>query len=308
MTNIFAELKKGNDQNEDYFTRSFATLLREIPPLTHHLIREFVGGECEPDDECEIKLFEKLGNAGEIDMVIKSPSVGIFIENKTIGGLSGDDQLVKYDNYIRKHYPESKFIFISNFYIDDESIYLTDKYLRWSEVYSIIEDFYTQKEEGLNEKEKYLIKQFLKFMKGEGMSDEKVSWEVVNGVKSLTTLRDMIKSVLEEQIKEGRIKKINAGSGNAWLGFKVGIFSDETDMFWMGLIYREPDEIYFGPDGDKHWENFDPDNAVENLSLEFEDTHFLALKKEEQKEEIRKYVKERLDTFHEHYEKKFGGK
>ncbi|MDP2768099.1 MAG: PD-(D/E)XK nuclease family protein [Candidatus Methanoperedens sp.] len=245
----------------------------------------------------EIKLEESFSN-GRIDIAIKSLNLHVYIENKISADL-GDFQLERYSNHVKNRSTETKLILLTRYYIDDESIKYVDKHVFWSELYSLIELFINSKldyRKVEDDKKIYLLKQFLDFLKDENMSNEKVSWEYSEGVKSFLNLLNMIQSVLDQLKKEKIIKnygKINLGI--EW----AGIYINQQDL-WVGVYYDEPNELWFDiqdtfitQHGDNKFEKLKrASDGTPSYVYKFNETHFLAFSKEEQKKAIYKFVKD----------------
>lgn len=164
--NVFKTLKRGNIREEEYFSASLGILLKEIPELTSFLIEKILGIEIEIEDY-EIEL-EDTFPYGRIDIAIKSLPLEVYIENKISADL-GETQLERYYNYIHQRSNKSKLILLSRDLIEDESIkYYADKYIFWSELFTLIENFYKNHHNYIKTREGgkiYLLSQFLDFLR-----------------------------------------------------------------------------------------------------------------------------------------------
>lgn len=293
--NIFKTLKRGNQREEEFFSASLAILLAEIPELTSFLIENLLNVEMDVKN-LEIKLEESFSE-GRIDISIKSLNLDIFIENKISADL-GDFQLERYSNHAKNRSTETKLILLTRYYIDDDSIKYIDKHVFWSELYSLIELFKNSKLDHRkveDNKKIYLLKQFLDFLKDENMSDEKVSWEYSEGVKSFLNLLNMIQSVLDILKKE----KVINNYGTIYPGTKwAGIYINQQD-FWVGVHYSDLHELCFSIQesfkercGDNKFEKLKrrPDGTPYYV-YNFNEKYFLAFSKEKQKIEIYDFIK-----------------
>ncbi len=292
--NIFKTLKRGNQREEEFFSASLAILLDEIPEFTSFLIEKLLNNKIDVKN-LEIKLEESFSD-GRIDIAIKSLNLDVYIENKISAGL-GDFQLERYSNYLKTRPNETRLILLTRYYIDDESINYTDKHVFWSELYSLIESFKKSKldyRKVEDDTKIYLLNQFLDFLKDENMSDEKVSWEYSEGVKSFLNLLNMIQSVLDQLEKEKVIN--NYGKINIGIDW-AGIYINQQD-FWVGVNYSDLHELCLSIQ-DSFIKKYD-DNKFENLKrhtsdtpygYDFNKTYFLAFSKEEQKIAIYDFIK-----------------
>jgi len=307
--NIFEVLKRGNVRNEEYFSSSLSVVLNENPELTSFLINKIFGTDVHLEEEDYEVVLEESFEEGRIDIVIKSLSSNIYIENKISADL-GENQLERYSNYIRQRQNNAKLILLSRDYIEDPIIKeCTDEYLFWSELYQMIEEFlvrYSDKIKKNKNGKVYLITRFLEFLRGKNMSDEKVSWEYYGGLKSFLNLLNMIQSVLKRLQKEDLIKEVskkNIGIDYAGCYIRKSEGYNSWD-FWVGINYSSPEKLYFEFLEKfivkcKDTESFEkmpksPDDDPSKI-LDFDEIYFLAFSKEQQKKAIYDFVKESLE-------------
>ena len=299
--NVFKTLKRGNIREEEYFSASLGILLKEIPELTSFLIEKIFGIEIEIGDY-EIEL-EHTFPDGRIDIVIKSLPLEVYIENKISADL-GETQLERYYNYIHQISNKSKLILLSRDLIEDESVKYADKYIFWSELFTLIENFYKKHYNYIETKEGgkiYLLSQFLDFLREENMSNEKVSWEYASGLKSFLNLLNMIQSVLRELQKEKQLESFTRkGIGQDY----AGLYINTNNKFWVGIYYAEPEKLYFEirEDFRKKYEEevfkeLDKSPGREgnpSYIYDFQKEYFLAFSKEEQKKAIYDFIRSSL--------------
>ena len=288
--NIFKELKRGNSREEEYFSAALAILLDEIPELTTYLLDEILGISDE-SEEYEI-IPEYPISDGRIDIAIRSIHYEIFVENKISSGLS-ELQLERYSKHLESIDKETKLVLLTRDFIDDETIpKYTDKYIFWTELYTSIEKF-TNSIIEIDEK-KYLLKQFLKFLREENMSDEKVSWEYTAGIKSFMNLLNMIRSSLDKLKTEGKIRDFGTKSiGNSYAGILINKCDKSRYEFWVGFNYSDVNELMVLTD--KCFNKNGKEMPEESHTYDFRETYFLAFSKEEQKEAIYNFIKNSLD-------------
>lgn len=292
--NIFKTLKRGNQREEEFFSASLAILLAEIPELTSFLIKTLL--KKTDVESLEVILEDTISN-GRIDIALKSPHLEVYIENKVSSGL-GELQLERYYNHLQNIDNETKLILLTRDYIEDESIgKYVDKYIRWYEIYSKIENFKDSISDYVEvgkDKKIYLLKQFLQFLKDENMSIEKVSWEYSEGVKSFLNLLNMIQSELDQLKKEKAINSygvIKIGTDYA------GIYINQQDL-WVGVNYPNFNELCFSIQAefvkryDDKFEGLKEKDGYVRYYYNFNETYFLAFPKEKQKEAIFNFIKD----------------
>ena len=247
--NIFKTLKRGNSREEEYFSAALAILLDEIPELTTYLLDEILGISDDLEEYEIIPEYPVLD--GRVDIAIKSIHFEIFIENKISSGLY-ESQLERYSKHLESIDKETKLILLTRDFIDDETIpKYTDKYIFWTELYTLIEQFTNSISACVEfeiDSKKYLLKQFLNFLKEENMSDEKVSWEYIEGIKSFMNLLNMIQSSLDQLKREKTINNYgNKSIGKNYAGFYkisvikivmnsgLGFFTQMPMNYWYKL-------------------------------------------------------------------------
>lgn len=301
--NIFKTLKRGNQREEEFFSASLAILLAEIPELTSFLIEKLLNAKMDVKN-LEIRLEESFSD-GRIDIAIKAINSEVYIENKIFADL-GDFQLERYSNYLKSRPTETKLILLTRYYINDESIKYVDKHVFWSKLYSLIKSFKNSKldyRKVEDNKKIYLLGQFLDFLKGENMSDERVSWEYSEGVKSFLNLLNMIQGVLDKLMMEKMIRSHGAIKiGMDYAGIYINTKGQETD-FWIGINHDNLHELCFSIQesfkkkyGYNKFEKLKrrPDGTPYYV-YNFNEKYFLAFSKEEQEEAIYNFIKNCID-------------
>ena len=305
--NIFKTLKRGNSREEEYFSAALAILLDEIPELTSYLLAE-ISGIFDESDEYEI-IVEDTFSEGRIDIAIKSLHFEIFIENKISSGL-GESQLVRYSNHLESIGKETKLVLLTRDFIDDETIpKYTDKYIFWTDLYTLIDyfrDSITDYVKFEKDEKEYLLRQFLDFLREENMSDEKVSWEYTEGIKSFMNLLNMIQKILNQFERNGQVKKMRKYFANDYAGFTFKRYDEKSNELWIGIIYSDADKLFLEIYGDLR-EKYD-ESIFEELNkspynpayiYDFEKNYFLAYSKEKQKEAIYEFIKNSLNNLDE---------
>jgi len=305
--NIFKTLKRGNVREEEYFSASLGIVLEAVPELTSFLMREILSVEIE---NYEVALEDTFSD-GRVDIAIKSLPGLIYIENKLTADLV-ENQLERYYKHSRTISDQAKIILLSRDLIEDESIdKYTDRYIFWSELYALIESFYKSRscEIKSNREEKvFLLEQLLGFLKEENMSNERVSWEYVNGIRSFLNLMSMIQSVLKELNREECIGLIGKPSfGTSYAGFYI----NDQD-FWVGVFFSDPEKLYFTVESgfrEKYKEDVfselikTPSNTPSYI-YDLQKEYFLAFSKEAQKKAIYEFIRNSLSNLQNLVERK----
>jgi len=293
--NIFKTLKRGNSREEEYFSAALAILLDKIPELTTYLLDEILGISDDLEEYEIIPEYPVLD--GRVDIAIKSIHFEIFIENKISSGLY-ESQLERYSKHLESIDKETKLILLTRDFIDDETIpKYTDKYIFWTELYTLIEQFTNSISACVEfeiDSKKYLLKQFLNFLREENMSDEKVSWEYIEGIKSFMNLLNMIQSSLDQLKREKTINNYgNKSIGKDYAGFYINKCNQNSYEFWVGIFYADAHELLVQIEN--CFDETDKNIPEEDYTYDFNKTYFLAFSKEEQKEAIHNFIENSLD-------------
>ena len=163
-----------------------------------------------------------------------------------------------------------------------------DKHVRWFEVYRWFEEIKTQ-----DPVSRYLIQAFKSFLEEKQMSVQKVAWEFINGVPALNNMINMI----ETGIQGAGLKVSAKYYGGEGKGFYI-----ESKQFWCGFWLFEHLFVCFDiqrPYLKKYNTKLlktpsyqlEEDRDAISFSLDLEKIHFFSLTKEEQLDEITKFIK-----------------
>ena len=220
----------------------------------------------------------------------------------------GESQLERYSKHLESIDKATKLILLTRNFIKDENIQkYADKYIFWTELYTLIELFtnsisdYVESE---TDAKKYLLEQFLEFLREENMSGEKVSWEYSKGAVSLINLLKTIQTTLDRLIRENKIiRRGTLGFGFEYTGYYFRKYNQNEDEFWIGIFFNDTNKLFLELiDGfcktfeDTKFEKFDlsPDNHP-TYKYNFDTKHFLAFSRVEQDIAIYNFINDSLD-------------
>ena len=294
--NIFSALAKYNSAtDENYLTEAFVFLVNHLLAEEQTIGLEVLTQLCVKDNEFSFDIGEDISvstqettEQGRPDIKVSSPDKLIYIEVKDYSPVD-PEQLKRYKKDLESATaPIKRLILLTRFPVDSsEHQRIPDKHIRWFEVYNWLANARAQDPVSV-----YLIESFKSFVEAKQMSIQKVGWEYINGVPALTNLINMIEVAIQ-----GASLPIYAKSpGWDFKGFYV-----ESNKFWCGIDYNEPLVMVFRIEDKKHFNSklvdkpnypMTEDRYAVRFLLQFEDKHFFSLDKNEQLEEITKFVKE----------------
>jgi len=186
---IFSRLWKTRNICEDFRTESFKYILDTLL-LNHELIgflknlNIYINKFLIP----EIKT-QDVTNSGRFDISIKDTKLEIVFENKWSAG-TDIKQLKRYDKYLTDL--KIKYKYLVHITKDYSSIQypFENSFIKktWGQIYEYLKDY----------KNLPIINEFLNFLEEERITMEKVSWEIVNGSKSIYALTRLIGRACDE--------------------------------------------------------------------------------------------------------------
>lgn len=125
-----------------------------------------------------------------------------------------------------------------------------------------------------DEVSQYFIGAFMSFLEEKNMNLKKVTWEYMQGTKSLLNLTIMMETAAKEIMPEMTFRRT---AGWNWRGFSL------DSAYFFGLRFDHPSLIVF--------ENNQGTNPTAKCELDLEVTHFFALTKDEQFELLVNFLK-----------------
>jgi hypothetical protein len=163
--------------------------------------------------------------------------------------------------------------------IDDTFINIFKK-INWSDLYKGLKGL------TLNE---YLIDQFLLFLRERWVVMEKVSWEIINGAKSIYNLTRIIQKACQELGVKCNWPVPSSDYTSQWIGGKISAF----------FVHQEA-TLYFttpNPIPEMKMEKIPILNNQYGLKFDFDKNFFFHRNLEEQVEIIKNFIKELLSKF-----------
>ena len=293
--NIFSALAKYNSAiDENYLTESFVFVINSLLVRERPIGLEILARLCVENNEFSFDANEVISVStqemtaqGTPDIKVSSPDKLIYIEVKHDSPL-GPQQLERYKKALEPSTVTTKHVvLLTRFAIDfEEGEERPYKHVRWFEVYNWLENARAQDPVSV-----YLIESFKSFLEVKQMSIQKVGWEYINGVPALTNLINMIEVAI-------RSVPIPIDWKSASWGFKG--FTLGNREFYCGITYENAQVVTFGIQDKKKFNRRlvekttypvgENDNYIW-FHLELERKHFFSLDKDEQLEELTKFVK-----------------
>jgi hypothetical protein len=292
---IFSALAKYNSAtDENYLTESFVFLINHLLAeertigliiLTQLCVNN---GEFAFDTDEDISVStQEVTEEGTPDIKISSSTKRIYIEVKHDSPVD-PDQLKRYKSDLESWSADiRRLILLTRFPVDfSEHKGIPDKHVRWFEVYNWLVNTEAQDAVAI-----YLIEQFKSFLEVKQMSIQKVGWEYINGVPAFNNLVNMIEAAIQ-----GASLRVHQKSA-AW-GLKG--FYVENSEFLCGVHYNNPLIVTFELMDKKKFDQEVLTTSTYPLRegkyrlwfrLSLEEMHFFSLSKDDQLEELIKFVK-----------------
>jgi hypothetical protein len=246
------------------------------------------------------------GQEGVPDVKIKAPEVLVYIEVKTESDVD-PGQLRRYRTELGRAAAHDRvLVLLTRKPVNVAQLPAPPNLaIRWFQVGEWLDD-----ELGLasgNEKSgatAYLVEQFAEFLKARGMSVEKITWQLGEGIRSLVSLMQMLK---EAAVNSGAKSTESRGAMDS-IGHS---FSIGNVWYWTGLVYSEPETLHFaaygvnkslaeriGHGSVKVWNPKEKDSYSwwDQLDLGSEKIHFFARSKSSQIQCIEQFLKESIQA------------
>lgn len=295
--NVFSALGKYNSANdENYLTEAFVFVINALLDTNRPLAIDILTKLCVNDADFSFSLNEVISvttqestEYGVPDIKVSSPNKLIYIEVKH-DSVFDPEQIKRYQKalYVSSA-PTKHVIALTRFAIDlDEQPEELYKHVRWFEVYNWLTNIKTA-----NLVNQYLIDSFKSFLEEKQMGIQKVGWEYINGVPALNNIINMIETGIQ-----GAGLKVYA----KYYGWEAKGFYIESKEFWCGFGLYEHLFVSFDiqrPYLKKYNTKLlktpsyplEEDKDAISFSLDLEEIHFFSLTKDEQLDEITKFIK-----------------
>jgi|GEM_PF-743519 len=307
--NLLAALHKWAwRQDENFVSEAFAHLLRHLRDNEPHdfveLLSYLTDGRLKvvEGEAGFVEITTQVAkDEGRPDLQVGTLDHLVYVEVKVESGL-GWKQLIRYRDALNNERVLNKtLVLLSRYDVSpDDSMGKPDVSRRWYRVADMLRGMLgpTAWRESLSG---FFVRQFVDFLEARGMTMEKVTWELKNGVKAVWNLMGMVNEALLSQNA-----KPSSSIGKDFAGYGVN-----ERAAWVGVTWEEPEQLAFHT-----WEYPTLENGAEAigygevrpykwsnskfawyniLDLASEDVHFFARSRESQMQCIEEFVKKGLE-------------
>lgn len=238
IENLFIPLHNlAINQDENFLTEIFAFLLRYLIEneqdaaikLLKHLSHNML--IMSPNELSGINIRTQTVTSGGIpDIEIKTNNILIFIEAK-IDSDFGNKQLERYKNFLNSYTLQTSLktalITLTRYQYKLHNADIDPDYgFRWHDLSDWLNDLSITKDIS-----RFLVEQFLGLLKHRGIAMETISWQLIDGLKSLKNLTVMIGEALS-----ATSTPIHSRSGAwNWIGYYL-----ENKKFFVGIYFDTP--------------------------------------------------------------------
>ncbi len=293
--NLLKALNKfAHRQNENFITESFLHLLIHLiefePKVGIDLINKLSSKKIDwkEEESKRISIQSQIKtDEGIPDIVIRSVDKLMYIEVKVESDFS-HNQIKRYKKVLKKsECTKTHLTVLTRYpYTENSESEIPDSSFRWHHIVDWLDKLVEDIDNNVSH---FIINQFVNFLKMKGIAMGKISWELINGLKSYNNLMVM----LREAIVANKLKKTR-GSSQGDSGFYL-------DDYWVGITFENPNIICIATnnpiketknkqtklgllDENKCWYN--------ELDMEAEKVNFFALSKEGQVQCLEKFIRE----------------
>ena len=283
--------KWAHRQGENFTTDAFCFLLREMLARESDSAYAFLNWLCfdtsnilgpnnVPTIDTQIRSID-----GVPDIAIAAPNVYVIVEVKKGSDLH-TNQLARYHRMLKvRGETRTSLVLLTASQANYDPAEKPHRELRWGDVERRIAS-----QEFQDPIISYLVSQFISFLKGQVMAVEQVGWQLVEGTKSLVHFTDMLNKALENEsipVYQGSSAWASRGHYTKGKNYWVGVFLNYPSVLHFMFEDARPkvdDLVQLG------WEMLDK-NLTKVLDLESEECHFFARTKEQQLDELQRFVK-----------------
>ncbi len=295
--NIFIPLHNlANQQDENFLTEIFVYLLNHY--LKYEKQAALLLIKRMTDNKIKIVETELIGldistraktEEGVPDIYVFSKNVLIFIEVKVDSDF-GWKQLSKYKEVLEKSEKITMLITLTRYHHKLHNPDIEPDYgFRWHH----LSDWLNELDLNL-EISRFLTNQYIELLKHRGVAMEKTNWQLVEGVKSLKNLVDMI----GEALSSASIQIHSKSGAWKWMGYYI-----EEKKFFVGIYYDTPNFIFLNTevallDGipkEPEIGEYDGGGWQNGLDMESESEYFFSRTKASQIILLEKFLKKNVD-------------
>jgi len=219
-------------QDENFITESFVHLLVHLiesePTIGITLLNKLSSNKLRwsKKESKRISIQSQIKtDEGIPDIEVQSIDKLMYIEVKVESDFS-HNQIKRYKNVLKKSgCTKTHLTVLTRYpYIESSGSEMPDSSFRWHHIVDWLDKLV---EDIDNDVSHFIINQFVNFLKMKGIAMEKISWELINGLKSFNNLMVM----LREAIVANKLKKTR-GSSQGDSGFYL-------DDYWVGIIFKK---------------------------------------------------------------------
>ncbi|MCX7144126.1 MAG: hypothetical protein NT123_24430 [Proteobacteria bacterium] len=307
--NLLLKVGKWSGQPENFLTEAFAHLLRNLlsneSEIGTSLLTYLTNGivTINQSDVDKVSVETQISTPyGCPDILILTPHHRVYVEVKDEAP-PGDTQISRYrqDLESRPIDIQNGIILLTRYAVVPSSKKEEpDFYIRWHQISEFLEK---RRFKVANAVTRYLIDNFLGFLKEKSMAIEEVGYELPKGVHALQNLLTMI----GEALASCKIPIHTKTAAWAYIGYYI----DPARKHFFGVYYDDPTKLIFeghldpkGPHYEQLRELLSSSGVVRadgywapELDLASEKVHFFALGKASQMRSVENFVRESWKMF-----------
>ena len=230
-------------------------------------------------------------NWGIVDLVLRSDDAIVFIEVK-VDSVLHEEQMERYYNALHEQSEIDKALG-SLTRTEPNAANPTNFNIGWNEIGDDLREMRPTTDVG-----QFIANEFLHLLQHRGLVMARVSWELINGVRSFVSLIEMMNQSIALLLENATIQQTRVVNAQDYFGNYVWI--NET-KFFIGVYFSEPGTIYFNnEDSIQLPENVevgivDDDSWVYRVLLDSEDSYFFSRSLQSQRAYIRQKISEAIE-------------
>lgn len=305
--NLFVRLHKwAYRQDENFLTEAFAYVLKHLieyePEAAVHLVESLTGGliRLKPEQTKLLRIeSQAVSDEGIPDLMLRTAHQLVIVEVKSASE-PRPEQLVRYRRLLKESgLAETALVLLTRYPVNlEEGTERPEVRVRWFQVAEWLN--LEQQRYTFQAVSKYLVEQFVGFLRTRNMVMGEVTWELPGGVRALRALADMLYEAATACGVRARIWG-NRGCMGVYL---------EGQLYWVGVDFDRPEILTFetwnaavdresaerlGAGKIYEWTNEPGFGWRRELNLETEEVHFFARSKASQLQLLENFLRECLD-------------